>query len=56
MESCGTPVGLADRGRSVPATDLLIAAAAIGAGCELWHRDAHFEAIAKVAPLDQRGF
>jgi len=43
-------------GRSVPATDLLIGAAAIEAGCEVWHRDAHFEAIAEVAPLNTRSF
>lgn len=44
------------RGRPTPATDLVIAAAALRADCELWHRDAHFEAVAGVAPLRARAF
>lgn len=43
-------------GKAVPATDLLVAAAALAGGCELWHQDAHFETIAGVAPLRQRRF
>lgn len=43
-------------GRPVPPTDLLIAAAAIEAECELWHRDRHFEAVAEVTSLQARGF
>jgi predicted nucleic acid-binding protein len=42
------------RGQSVPSTDLLIAAAALEHGCQLWHLDEHFERIAKVAPLRQK--
>lgn len=41
-------------GGAVPSTDLLIAAAAIGADCELWHQDRHFSRIAEVAPLQER--
>lgn len=44
------------RGTPVPATDLLIAAAAVSGECELWHRDPHFRTIATVAPLQQRTF
>lgn len=43
-------------GRPMPATDLMIAAAALRAECELWHRDAHFETIAEVTPLRARAF
>jgi predicted nucleic acid-binding protein len=43
-------------GRAAPATDLLIAAAAVAGECELWHRDRHFETIATVTPLKQRPF
>lgn len=43
-------------GRPVPSADLLIAAEAVGAECELWHQDAHFERIADVADLGQRSF
>lgn len=43
-------------GRTVPTTDLLIAAAAVRSGCELWHRDAHFETIGKTCPLEERRF
>jgi len=39
------------RGRTVPATDLIIAASAIRAEAELIHLDDHFEEIAKVSPL-----
>jgi predicted nucleic acid-binding protein len=42
------------RGRPAPSTDLLIAAAAMAAECELWHQDAHFQTIATVTPLQQR--
>lgn len=39
------------RGRTVPATDLIIAASAIHAKAELIHVDDHFDEIAKVSPL-----
>ncbi|HVT18698.1 MAG TPA: PIN domain-containing protein [Thermoanaerobaculia bacterium] len=39
------------RGRTVPATDLIIAASAIHAQAELLHVDDHFEEIAKVSAL-----
>jgi predicted nucleic acid-binding protein len=39
------------RARTVPATDLIIAASAIRAKAELLHIDDHFEEIAKVSPL-----
>lgn len=39
------------RGRTVPATDLIIAASAIHAKAELIHVDDHFEEIAKVSQL-----
>ena len=39
------------RGRTVPATDLIIAATAIHAKAELIHVDDHFDEIAKVSPL-----
>jgi predicted nucleic acid-binding protein len=41
-------------GRTVPATDLIIAACAIRAQAELLHVDDHFEEIAKVSPLNGR--
>lgn len=41
-------------GRPVPSTDLVIAAAAIGGECELWHQDRHFSRIAEVSPLRER--
>jgi predicted nucleic acid-binding protein len=62
---CGMGVGtsaarigyaLRRTGRAAPATDLLIAAAAVAGECELWHRDRHFETIATVTPLQQRSF
>lgn len=43
-------------GNPAPATDLLIAAATLEADCELWHRDRHFETIARVTPLRTRAF
>ncbi|HEV8239121.1 MAG TPA: PIN domain-containing protein [Thermoanaerobaculia bacterium] len=39
------------RGRTVPATDLIIAATAIHANAELIHVDDHFDEIANVSPL-----
>jgi predicted nucleic acid-binding protein len=42
------------RGRTVPATDLMIAASAIRAGAELLHVDAHFDEIAGVSALASR--
>jgi predicted nucleic acid-binding protein len=47
---------LRHRGTPAPATDLLIAAAALSEDCELWHQDAHFRSIAQVAPLRERSF
>lgn len=41
-------------GRTVPATDLIIAACAIRAQAELLHVDDHFEEIAKVSALNCR--
>ena len=42
------------RGQAVPATNLMIAAAALEHECQLWHLDEHFERIARVAPLKQK--
>jgi predicted nucleic acid-binding protein len=42
------------RGRTVPATDLIIAANAIRAQAEILHVDDHFEEIAKVSSLSCR--
>jgi hypothetical protein len=42
---------LARTGRTVPMTDLVIAATAIQAGIPLWTVDADFERIASVSPL-----
>jgi predicted nucleic acid-binding protein len=42
------------RGRTVPATDLIIAACAIRAGAELLHVDDHFADIASVSALISR--
>ncbi|HVR10074.1 MAG TPA: PIN domain-containing protein [Thermoanaerobaculia bacterium] len=42
------------RGRTVPATDLIIAACAIHAQAELLHVDDHFDEIAKVSQLRSR--
>ena len=41
------------RGRRVPATDLMVAAAALEYDCTLWHNDGHFESIAESTALDQ---
>ena len=43
-------------GKRVPATDLMIAAAAISHGHTVWHDDAHFEVIAEHSGLAQRRF
>ncbi|WP_233493198.1 MULTISPECIES: hypothetical protein [unclassified Meiothermus] len=41
-------------GQRVPTVDLLIAAAALVHGCELWHfGDAHFATIAGHSPLQE---
>ncbi len=42
---------LRSKGITVPATDLIIAASAIDAGAELYHVDAHFDAIAAHSEL-----
>ena len=42
------------RGRTVPATDLIIAASAIRARAELLHVDDHFDEIAAVSALASR--
>jgi predicted nucleic acid-binding protein len=42
------------RGRTVPSTDLIIAACAIRAGAELLHVDDHFDEIAGVSALASR--
>ena len=44
------------RGLTVPATDLIIAASAIGAEARLLHRDAHFDQIARHSELQVRSF
>jgi predicted nucleic acid-binding protein len=41
-------------GRTVPATDLIIAASAIRARAELLHVDDHFDEIARVSALSSR--
>ena len=47
---------LREKGRTVPLTDLVIAASAEVGGLELWHADRHFEAIAAAADLKLRAF
>ena len=42
------------RGRTIPATDLIIAACAIRARAELLHVDDHFDEIARVSALASR--
>lgn len=42
------------RGITVPATDLIIASSAMGAGATLYHLDEHFDLIAKHSLLDAR--
>ncbi len=56
MAERGARIGfdLLRRGQAVPSTDLMIAAAALEHGCQLWHLDEHFERIARVAPLKQK--
>ncbi|MDH3405056.1 MAG: PIN domain-containing protein [Acidobacteriota bacterium] len=46
--------GLRQKGVTVPATDLVIAASAIGAGATLYHLDEHFERIAEHGELATR--
>jgi len=46
--------GLDRKGMRVPATDLVIAAAAIEHDYALWHDDGHFEVIARESALRQR--
>lgn len=41
---------LRSQGVMVPTTDVVIAAAAIAEGVELWTRDTHFQLIAQVEP------
>ncbi len=45
---------LRTRGTTAPATDLVIAAVALGRDALLLHADRHFETIARVAPLRHR--
>jgi predicted nucleic acid-binding protein len=52
--AAGIGFDLRRRGRTVPATDLIIAASAIHAQAELLHVDDHFEEIAKVSALSCR--
>ena len=42
------------QGITVPATDLIIAASAIGSRATLYHLDAHFDEIARHSSLDAR--
>jgi hypothetical protein len=46
-----TGFDLRRRGYTVPTPDLMIAAAAMHAGCRLAHRDDHFDLIARHTPL-----
>jgi predicted nucleic acid-binding protein len=46
--------GLDRKGKRVPATDLVIAAAAIEYGYTLWHAGGHFEVIAEDSALRHR--
>ncbi len=54
-EARALQLALAEAGvhRSVPPADLLIAAAAMGAGVPLLHYDSDYEEIAKVSALEQ---
>lgn len=52
--ACRLGFELRRRGVTVPATDLIIAASAIGAGAELFHVDRHFDQIADVCELKSR--
>jgi len=45
---------LRQRGTTVPATDLIVAASAIRATAPLYHLDAHFDRIAETSDLDAR--
>lgn len=45
---------LRQKGTTVPATDLLIAATAAAGGAELLHRDRHYEALTEVCALRAR--
>ena len=47
---------LRHRGKTIPLPDLIIAQVAMQAEAELWHTDAHFEEIARFAPLATRDF
>ena len=42
------------KGITIPATDLIIAACAIGSGATLYHLDSHFDRIARHADLSAR--
>lgn len=42
------------QGMTVPATDLIVAASAIGTSAPLYHLDDHFDRIAVVSDLDSR--
>lgn len=43
-------------GMTVPLPDLLIAQCALTAGCELWHADRHYDAVAAQTRLATRSF
>ena len=45
---------LRQRGTTVPATDLIVAASAIRATAPLYHLDGHFDRIAETSDLDAR--
>jgi len=47
---------LADDGHNLPLLDLLIAALACRCGATLAHKDAHFQTISQVLPIDLHSF
>jgi predicted nucleic acid-binding protein len=52
--ACELGLSMRQHGFTVPATDLIIAAAAIRAGALLYHLDAHYDQIASWEPLNAR--
>ena len=52
--ACDLGFTLRRGGVTVPATDLVIAAAAITAQAELFHADSHFDRIAEISDLEAR--
>jgi len=52
--ACRLGFELRRKGLTAPSTDVLIASAAITAGCVLLHRDKHFDLIAKHSALKSK--